>query len=60
VPYLGNLRIIMSSHCPKHTRSSFTGLLFKQLHVRADIADYYVLVSACWLKLLVPSFERDL
>jgi hypothetical protein len=37
-----------------------TGLLFKQLHVRVDIADYYFKVSACWLKLLLPSSERDL
>jgi len=27
--------------------------------VRVDIADYYVKVSACWLKLLLPSSERD-
>jgi hypothetical protein len=32
--------------------------IFKQLHVRVDIADYYVKVSACWLNFFVPSSER--
>jgi hypothetical protein len=50
VPFLGNLRIINEFSLTKAHPTVVTGLLVKQLHVRADIADYYsslcVLVKA--------------
>jgi len=34
----------------------YLGSWIKQLHVRVDIADYYVKFFACWLKLLCAQF----
>ena len=56
MPDLGNLRIIRALTDQSSPDRVIWALEIKQLHVRVDIADYYVKVSACWLKLLCAQF----